>query len=291
MEQQKHGYLYLMTTFFLWGSLYVVSKFVLGKLPTFTVSFGRYLIAFLALSVMAAFRPKVKIDREDYKYIFVIGFLGYFISVGMQLMGTKLAGSSMASLINSMNPVTISIMAALILKERLTLPKIAGILLSLFGVYLIIGTGADVSLAGVFLSLGAVFGWSFMSVVTRKVTVKYDSLTVTRAATGITVICDLPVCIAELCTTSQTVEPDGLAFLGLLYIGLFCTALTLVLWNKSLSLLPASVCSSFYPIQTLTSSALGILLFHEAAGWSFFAGSALIVTGVLVSLLVKEKKA
>ena len=42
-----------MTTFMLWGSLYVVSQFVLGKIPTFTVAMFRYLIAFIALSFIS----------------------------------------------------------------------------------------------------------------------------------------------------------------------------------------------------------------------------------------------
>ena len=207
----------------------------------------------------------------------------------MQLMGTKLAGPSLASLLNSTNPITISIMAALILKERLTWPKIAGLILSLCGVYLIIGNAAGVNIAGVLLSFGSVILWSFMSVITRKVTRSYNPVTITRAAMGITVVSNLLICILELCVTSQPVEMDLMVFLGLCYIGLFCTALTLVLWNKSLSMLDASVCSAFYPVQTLTSSTLGILFLHEAAGWPFFAGSALIIVGVLVSLLVKGK--
>lgn len=287
MEQEKRGYLYLLSTFFLWGSLYVVSKYVLGVLPTFTVSFGRYLITYLVLTVLSARRPKTEIAREDWKYIFIIGFLGYFVSIGMQLFGTKYAGPSMASLINSMCPIAISIMAALILKERLTVPKVGGILLSLFGVYLIIGTGADVNILGVVFSLIALIGWSFVSVVTRKVTGRYDPLTITRAAAGVTVICDLPVCILELCTASQPVRPDAAALLGLLYMGVFCTTMTMTLWNKCLSMFPASFCSAFYPIQTLTSSILGILIFHEKAGLSFAAGSAFIIVGVLVSVLIK----
>lgn len=288
-EQQRIAYAYLLLTFFLWGSLYVVSKFVLGKLPTFAVAFGRYFIGYLALTVIVSQKPKETIARKDYGYIFIIGFLGYSISVGMQLMGTKLAGPSLASLLNSTNPITISIMAALILKERLTWPKIAGLVLSLWGVYLIIGNAAGVNIAGVILSFGSVILWSFMSVITRKVTRSYNPVTITRAAMGITVVSNLLICILELCVTSQPVEMDLMVFLGLCYIGIFCTALTLVLWNKSLSMLDASVCSAFYPVQTLTSSTLGILFLHETAGWPFFAGSALIIVGVLVSLLVKGK--
>lgn len=289
--EEKKAYLYLLITFFLWGSLYVVSKIVLTKLTTFTVAFGRYLIAFIALSIMAKKMGTMKIAKEDYKYIAIIGFLGYCVSVTLQLMGTKLAGSSIASLINSMNPITISLMGALILKEKLTANKIVGILLSLVGVYFIIGTGSNINIPGALLSILAVVGWSFMSVITRKVSRKYDALTVTRAAIGITVICDLPLCIYDLTTTTMAVQFDFIALAGLCYIGIMCTALTLVLWNKSLAALPASVCSAFYPVQTLTSSTIGILLFHEAAGFNFFAGTILIIAGVLISLLLTPKNA
>ena len=62
-----------------------------------------------------------------------------------------------------------------------------------------------------------------------------------------------------------------------------------MLWNKSLSELPANTCSAFYPIQTLTSSLLGILVFHEVLTVSFAAGTLFIIAGVLISLLWKGR--
>lgn len=59
---------------------------------------------------------------------------------------------------------------------------------------------------------------------------------------------------------------------------------TNLLWNKSLSRLPANTCSAFYPVQMPTSSLLGILLFHEVLTGSFLAGTLLIAAGVLVCL-------
>ena len=49
LSMHSKAYLYLLLTFFLWGSLYVVSKFVLGKLPAFTLAFVRFLLAFATL--------------------------------------------------------------------------------------------------------------------------------------------------------------------------------------------------------------------------------------------------
>ena len=271
----KKSYVYLLTTFMLWGSLYVVSQFVLGKIPTFTVAMFRYLIAFIALSLISLKSEKEKIEKSDYKYFFIMGFIGYFISVDCQLLGTKIAGGSMASLINSLNPVIISVMAMIVL--------------SLAGVYMIIGTGANIQFLGVLISFIAVIGWAFMSVISRKISNKYSALTLTKVSMLIATVCNIPVSFLEVQVTHPLIQVDLGAVLGLVYMGVVCTAFTNILWNKSLSLLPANTCSAFYPIQTLTSSFLGVVVFHEVLTTSFVLGSAFIIVGVLISLLFKKR--
>ena len=180
MKKTAAAYLGLIIVFVLWGSLYVVSSVVLQYMPTFAVMFCRFAIAFAALSVIVKidsrkWNPdgtdsqgrKTRIDRQGWKYVILMGVLGYAIGVGIQLMGTRYAGSSMASLINSLNPVAISLMAVPILHEKLTGNKMAGILLAVFGVYLILGTGGNINIPGIILSLVSVLLWSFVSVLTR----------------------------------------------------------------------------------------------------------------------------
>lgn len=283
------SYLYLMTTFMLWGSLYVVSQFVLGKIPTFTVAMFRYLIAFIALSFISLKSKKEKIEKSDYKYFFIMGFIGYFISVDCQLLGTKISGGSMVSLINSLNPIIISVMAMIILNEKLEINKIIGIILSLFGVYMIVGTGANIEFIGVLISFIAVIGWAFMSVISRKISNKYSVLTLTKVSMLIATVCNIPVSFLEIQITHPLIQIDIGAILGILYMGIVCTAFTNILWNKSLSMLPANTCSAFYPIQTLTSSFFGVLVFHEILTTSFVLGSTFIIVGVLISLLFQKR--
>ena len=283
------SYLYLMTTFMLWGSLYVVSQFVLGKIPTFTVAMFRYLIAFIALSFISLKSKKEKIEKSDYKYFFIMGFIGYFISVDCQLLGTKISGGSMVSLINSLNPIIISVMAMIILNEKLEINKIIGIILSLFGVYMIVGTGANIEFIGVLISFIAVIGWAFMSVISRKISNKYSALTLTKVSMLIATVCNIPVSFLEIQITHPLIQIDIGAILGILYMGIVCTAFTNILWNKSLSMLPANTCRAFYPIQTLTSSFLGVLVFHEILTTSFVLESTFIIVGVLISLLFQKR--
>ena len=86
----KKSYVYLLTTFMLWGSLYVVSQFVLGKIPTFTVAMFRYLIAFIALSLISLKSEKEKIEKSDYKYLFdTVGSLCSVLAIKAEL-GVKI---------------------------------------------------------------------------------------------------------------------------------------------------------------------------------------------------------
>lgn len=289
MSESKKGYIYLLTTFTLWGSLYVVSKFVLGKMPPFTISFVRFTMAFLTLTILRK-KDTRSIERKDWKYLLIIGGLGYFLAVGAQLLGTKYAGASLASLLNSLNPVTMTVFAALILHEAMTVRKMAGILLALGGVYAILGgSQGAVSVKGICFSLFSVLVWSFVSVITRKVTRKYDSLEVTRCSTLVAAACYLPAAGIEFFRGAE-IRADASCAAGLLYMGIICTGVAYLLWNKSLSVLEASRCSAFYPVQPLVSTILGVVCLHETVGISFVLGAVLIVAGVLISLSEGKKR-
>ncbi len=212
------SYLGLLLVFVLWGSLYVVSKALLGSLPTFFVAFVRYLVAYgLFLAMYAVRRCAGKrnpgkgssgaapLDPAAKKYIRLMGILGYAVSVGLQLLGTKLTGASAASLINATNPIAITIMAALLLKEKLTKNKVIGIVLAIAGVYLIIGVGSHLNPLGIVCSVCSVLGWAFSSVMVRKKLSGVDPLVVTRRATGIALLCNLVLCAGEMLLTGAAI--------------------------------------------------------------------------------------
>lgn len=297
MSKQARAYIGLIIVFILWGSLYVVSSVVLQYMPTFAVMFCRFVIAFAALWVIVKVKgrkwkngvnaqgKKTKMDRAGWRYVILLGVFGYAISVGVQLLGTKYAGSSMASLINALNPVTISLMAVPLLGEKLTGNKIIGILLAVFGVYLILGTGGTVNIPGVLLSVASVLGWSLISVLTRKGLSEYEPLVITRNAIGVAAVLEFVFALIEHQVTQETITFNAAVLFGLLFLGILCTGVAYILWNEGLAELPASNCSALYPIQPLTSVAMGVLFFHEVVGLNFAAGSACIIVGVLICLL------
>ncbi|NMM64294.1 EamA family transporter [Clostridium sp. P21] len=288
MTNKKTAYVYLIITFCAWGSLYVVSKFVLGKVPVVTVLFLRYFIAGITLFFMNKKSKAKKIEREDLKYIFLVGFAGYFLSVGAQLIGIKLSNASIASLINAMNPITMMFFAAVILKERLTIKKVFCVVLAMLGVYITIGdVRGNGQALGILFSIFSVILWSLVSVMVRRITQKYGALQITTYSMFIATLCTLPISIGELIVTPN-VQFNWSVILSLIYMGIVCTALAYVLWNKSLSIIEAGTCSLFYPVQPMVSVIFGVMFLGEHINMNFIFGAVLIVGGVLFSILGKK---
>ncbi len=73
------------------------------------------------------------------KFMLPGAFLGTYIALMLWLGGMKYTQASTASALNQMSNVFIFIFAALLLKERITLPRLVGIAMGFAGVYMVTG--------------------------------------------------------------------------------------------------------------------------------------------------------
>jgi len=290
---RRAAYLYLSLTTAIWGSLYVVTRIALETIPPVTLLFLRYAVASVSLYVMArAGRKSLRIERADRGAFLFIGAVGYFIAVAANILGTKYAGASAASLINATNPIFITLFAVLLAGEKFTAGKAIATVASLAGTYVILGgAGSPGTALGVAFSLVSVLIWAFVSVYVRGIMRRYDPLAVTALAVFIATVCSLPAAAVEL-----ALVPHGDLFsvtnlLCVLYLGSLATALPNFLWNKGLSLIEASTCSLFYPIQPLVAAAMGALLLGERLDLGFAVGAALIVGGIVYAVLAERRRA
>ena len=280
------GYLYLLITFFCWGSIYVVSKYALEVMGPVTVSFCRYGIALICLyGILKLKGCHKKVQKEHWPYLMILGGLGYFAAIILQLAGTARLSGSLSSLMNSLNPVAISVMAAIFLKERITSKNAIGIVISLAGVYVILGTGElQADLMGILFSAGSVILWSAASVSIRRISEYYDPVQTALYGMAIALILNVPAAVFENMFIFRS-HPTEKALLACLFVAVVGTAVAHTFWNKSLQQLSASTCSMFYPLQPLVSAVLGVVLLHEIITWQFVAGAVLICSGIVINFL------
>lgn len=270
---------------FCWGATYVVGKYVMAAVPPMLVTGIRYAIAILVLGVLLHGKPRRKMQKSDYKWLLLIAFIGYFVSMNAQFIGTKLTNASVSSLINSINPVFIMVFAALILKEKLTLAKAGSVAVSLVGVYCVVGgTGGAFRPLGIVFALTAMLTWALMSVLMRRMTQKYDPLRLTLDCLALGLAMAFPFVVGSAVTAPPILWSPGIV-LGLLFLGLIGTVLGHICWNRALSMLEAGSCCLFYPVMPLTSVLGGVLFLHEPAGAGLLVGAALIASGIVFGTL------
>ena len=83
-----------------------------------------------------------RVEKADWKWFVIIGGLNYFVSLFMIQVAISLNGASMASLLNSMTAVAVTILAIILLGEKLTPPVTINATAVIVLIYLgIVGSG------------------------------------------------------------------------------------------------------------------------------------------------------
>lgn len=285
------GALYLSLAASIWGGMYVVSKYVLHYVPPLTLVWIRFVIAFLVLYFLLKLlnRRKVKHAQRTFKdwlLIGWIGFIGYFISITCQFIGTKLSDAHTGALITSATPAFTLLFAKVVLKESLTTNKLLSLMLATVGVSIVIGwdTEAVSYLWGSLILVVAAVTWALLSIYVKVASVTFTSLEITTYGIGFAILFITPFMIGEL--QYYPVEFIQIkVLLGIIYLGIISTAGAFFLWNQGMRMMEAGRGSLFFFLQPVVGSFFGWYLLNEKLESSFFIGGAFIVVGVLLATL------
>lgn len=280
-----------LTAASIWGGMYVVSKVVLEVIPPFTLLLIRLIMGALGLGIVIYFRNrKTKtvqpISREIFWRSFLVGVVGYGISLGFQFVGTKLSTASNGSLVTSATPAFVLLFAPFLLGEKPTTRRVIALVLSTLGVLAVIDPRtAELSPSlfwGNMSLLAAALTWALYSVLVRKVSQTQDLLT----SSTIMLLGGVPSSIAFSIWEINTIGIGEITLGiigGLLFLGIVSTAIAMFLWNYAFAELPAAVASLTFFAQPVVGSLLGWFFLSEEITKLFIAGGILIGIGIIVA--------
>ncbi|ABO50035.1 protein of unknown function DUF6, transmembrane [Desulforamulus reducens MI-1] len=288
MKEHYVGAFYLSLAASIWGGMYVVSKFALDTIPPFTLLFIRYLIASGLLLAILYFKGAQLIPRQQRNLVFQIGFVGYFLSIAAQFIGTKLSSAHMGAVITTLSPVFLSAFAIPLLKEKITLKQVVSIAIAFIGVLVVVGMpgsqGPDKTIIGKLFLLEAALFWGYYSVISRKISTIYTPLQITTWGILIATVLTFPCIFFERNIWSFEDLIQLPMVLSILYIAIISTALAFFSWNKGLSMLPSHQAGLFFFFQPVVGTLLGLLFLQEQLSNTFFLGSFFIILGVYYNM-------
>lgn len=275
----------------IWGGMYVVSKVVLEVIPPFSLLFLRLILGASALALAIWIRNQktgitIHYSKDQFWKIFLVGVVGYGVSLGFQFVGTRLSTASNGALVTSATPAFVLFFAPFLLGEKATLRHVAALLLSTLGVLAVIDPrNAELSpelFWGNMSLLTAALTWALYSVLVRKVSRTQDLL----ASSTIMLLGGIP---SSLVFGWIEIRSQGIGEItpgivgGLLFLGIISTAIAMILWNFAFAKLPAAAASLTFFAQPVVGALLGWYFLSESITPLFLTGGALIGVGIWIA--------
>lgn len=283
-------YILLILAMVFWGGSWVSVKIVVSNAPPMTVGFFRFLTASLIFIpiLLATHREDIQAyTRRDIGLFFVLGFVGVLGYGVLFLVGMQFTTSAQGSIIAGVNPITVSLLAFLVLNERLA-PKwrYVGFLFSFLGIFFVVGVQSFLEfrldyLIGNLILLCGMLTWGLYSVLGKKVMTRYSSLEITAIGIFFGTVLFFGLALTEQFWTLP-IMADPAFWLHILYLGIFVTVLGFLFYFVGIENLGASRAAVFISLVPVFGTLFSILILSEPLYWTFVVGLVLVVIGILV---------
>jgi drug/metabolite transporter (DMT)-like permease len=248
------------------------------------VALLRFVSASLVLFGYLRFRTGLaRVERRDWPAFLLLGLLVVPVNQGCFLFGLARSTASHASLLYALTPLVVLLFARRLLREEGLAAKLAGILAAFAGVAVILlerGLRHEMGLLkGDLLILVAVFSWAAYTVLSKRLLVRYDPMTVT----GWSIISGTLLCLPALFVPGAIPRLETIpigAWGAIAYLSVGTSVIAYPLWSYALRYMDASKVAVTTNTQPILTAALSWLLFREQFTPGFFIGAALILAGV-----------
>ncbi len=241
----------------------------------------------LLLTVMGGWR----IARADLPRFLLAGLLGVTGYNSLSNFGLKTTPASIGGLFLGMEPLFITVFAALLLGERIRWLTALGLGLAAAGTLFLLPDGAghavaastvpETSILGPLLVLASAAIWSLSAVIGKPLLQVYGAGRVTLL-TGF--IGFAPLLLLASSSTPETARTmTTVQWLLMLHLAIIGSIVSLQLWSYGLKHIASASAAAFIYAVPLISVVAGVVLLSEPVTVSLLMGGALVLAGVVVA--------
>ncbi|MFX3616486.1 MAG: DMT family transporter [Sporolactobacillus sp.] len=277
-----------------WAGNMVFGRYSTAEFPPVWVTFLRWIIALFFLIPMAHFIEKPSWFQVWKKYWFLILLMsvtGIAIYNFLTYTALQYTSPTNGSLINSLTPALIMIFSLIFLHERISGIQIMGLILSFFGVLIVLTKGDLLQVFNNHYNRGdgimilAILFWTTYSLISKKAK-NIPSITLVTLTAIVGSFIMLPFLFFQPLHFERI---TSLGIVGILYLGIFPSVFSFIFWNKGIHRLGATsagVSMNLIPIFT----AIIVLILGRGLMISQVLGGFIVIIGmVLTSMKSKQK--
>ena len=284
MKSQSKAYLYALMSVLFWSTVATAFKLGLQKLsPLYlilTASAVSLIIFFAVIVIQGKIRELFAVSVSGLGKSALLGALNPFGYYLILFEAYSLLPAQVAQPLNMVWPITLALLSALLLKQKITSRNIAAIFISFVGVIFISSQGslsglANTNITGALLALGSSIIWSLFWVLS--VLDKRDEIVKLfwNFAFGLIYLLITAILFTEFRLPELNELPAAI------YIGFFELGITFILWMKAMKL---SENNAKTGNLTFLSPFLSLIFIHFILGETIymttFVGLVFIISGI-----------
>ena len=290
------AYLLVNLSTLLWSSNVALGRLLREQVGPVTLSAARFALGavlfawLLGRSSRANPAAHSPLTRRDLLLLAGMGLCGVFAFPILLYLSLRSTTATNVALINGTGPLLTLLLAALVLRERISLALALGGAISLVGVFLLIGSGAVSGAAaspgfnrGDGLALLAVGLWGVYSVLGRLATRHRTSLQVSAVSTWLALPWLLLAAALEWQVNPPQLTPQ--VILSAIYIGIFPTVIAFMAWNEGVRRVGPNQAMAFYNTLPVYGTMLGFFFLSESLTANTLLGGLLVIGGGILAAL------
>ena len=282
-----------------WAGNTIAGRMSTGEMSPMVVVFLRWLIIsiFLIFFLNKKLISSLKSIRGKFVWLCLMGSFGLTGFNALFYIAAQNTTAINLGIIQGIMPAIILVGSVIIFKEVVNITKVAGLIISFFGVLVVVSQGdyervillsfnyGDiVMLCACFFYSGFTLGLKNKPVIDPIVLMTYFSLSA--------LIFSLPLLITEYCLGGNQLPATGTAWLTILYIAFVPSFLAQVFFIRGVELVGASKAGLFINFLPIFAAILGVLLLGERLYIYHLASLFIVLFGVYFFMVIgdKEKK-
>lgn len=278
-----------------WGFSFVWFKQAFLFYKPITVVFLRLIVASILLNIYIKISgKKQRIARQDFKLFLLLAFFEPFCYFLGESFGLTFVSATVGAIIIATIPLFTPFFTYFLINEKITIYGILGLIISFFGVLLIVikdYSGAS-TIKGVILMFIAVFSAISYGVLVKKLTVRYSGFTIVKWQNLIGMIYFLPVFFIFEFSHFLTVKPNLSVIILILKLAIFASTLAFILIAyviKKIGLINANIFANLIPVFT---AVIAYFILKESFDLKKIIGILVVICGLFISQIpqfAKEK--
>ncbi|HIW35033.1 MAG TPA: DMT family transporter [Candidatus Paenibacillus intestinavium] len=285
------AYLWLTLCVIVWGSNFVFGKILVEDFSPSLLTSLRLLFIVIFLVGLSSYKKGFRrVNKKDFISILILGVVGVFINQWSFFAGLQTADPTTSALILATTPILTGFLAAIFLKEKLTIRMLLGSIVAILGIYFVVAKG---SLSAVHLDKGLLWivvtmiTFAIMIVMTRVLSQKMDPLTITLYSNIVGFIVSIP--FAFTLDTPLRMSTNISDWALLIGTAVVVHGIAALIWNNNIRHVDASKASMLSNLEPFVAMIMGLILLYKPIAGVEILGSLFIIGGVLLSTYQRKK--